>query len=129
MTIVVRFRAENGDYAIPVERVSEVRAATGLMPLPAPRAGVAGLMRRGDAALPVLATLDAAGRHVVIIDNGALSFGLLVGEVIGVQVVVDALVGAAPPGQGSPIGLGVIKDGPALTLLLDVDALAGQLSP
>ena len=42
---VVCFRAGEGDYAVPVEHVREVRAGDRLLPLPAPRPGVVGLLR------------------------------------------------------------------------------------
>jgi chemotaxis signal transduction protein len=125
---IVRFRTSEGDYAVPVEQVSEVRSAVGLTPLPAPQPGVVGLMRRGEEALPVLAILGAAGRHVVVIDKGPLSFGLLVEEVTGVHQVDEAQIGAPPPGQDRAVVSGVFHDELGLVLLLDVDALAGRLS-
>ena len=129
MSTIVRFRTSRGYYAVPVELVSEVRSAAGLTPLPAPRPGVAGLMRRGDEALPVLAILDSSGRHVVVIDKGPLSFGLLVDEVTGVHQVDETLIGAPPPGQDRVLVSGVVNDEDGLVLLLDVDALAGKLTP
>lgn len=130
MRTIVRFRTADGDYAIPVEQVSEVRSATELAPLPAPLPGVAGLMRRGDGAVPVLAVLGPQGRHAVIIEKGTLSFGLLVEEVTGVLQIDEAHIGAPPPGQDRPLVSGVLKDeaGLGLVLVLDVDALAGRLT-
>jgi chemotaxis signal transduction protein len=127
MRTIVRFRTSEGDYAVPVEEVSEVQSAAGLTPLPAPRPGVAGLMRRGDDALPVLTVLGALGRHVVVIDKGARSFGLLVEEVTGVQQIDEARIGDPPPGQVRDLVAGVLNEDGGLVLLLDVDALAGRL--
>jgi chemotaxis signal transduction protein len=124
---IVRFRTAHGDYAVPVDEVSEVRSAAGLTPLPAPRPGVAGLMQRGDEALPVLTVLSASGRHIVVIDKGPLSFGLLVDEVTAVHEVDDERIGAPPSGQDRDLVSGVLNDGGALVLLIDVDALAGKL--
>lgn len=128
MSTVVRFRTSKGEYALSVELVSEVRSATALTPLPTPRADVAGLMRRGDEALPVLAVLDSSGRHVVVVDNGPLSFGLLVEEVTGVHQVDETRIGSPPPGQDGTLVSGVFHDEEGLVLLLDVDALAGRLT-
>jgi chemotaxis signal transduction protein len=128
MITIVRFRTAEGDYAIPVEQVSEVRSATGLAPLPAPLPGVGGLMRRGNSAFPVLTTLGVLGHHVVIIEKGPLNFGLLVEEVTGVLQVDEAQIGAPPPGQERPLISGILNDEAGLVLLLDVDALAGKLA-
>jgi chemotaxis signal transduction protein len=126
---IVRFRTPHGDYAVPVEEVSEVRSAAGLTPLPAPRPGVAGLMRSGDEALPVLTILAATGRHVVVIDRGARSFGLLVEEVTAVHEIDEASIGVSPSGQDRELVSGVLSDDDGLVLLLDVDAVAGKLAP
>jgi chemotaxis signal transduction protein len=128
MRTIVRFRTSEGDYAVPVEQVSEVRSAAALTPLPAPGPGVIGLMSRGDEALPVLAIFGASGRHVVVVDEGSLSFGLLVDEVTGVQMIDEARIGAPPLGQDRTLVSGVVNDAPGVVLLLDVAALAGKLA-
>jgi chemotaxis signal transduction protein len=124
---IVRFRTVEGDYAVPVEHVSKVLSASALTPLPAPRPGVAGLMSRGDEALPVLEILGPSGRHVVVIDAGPVSFGLLVEEVTRIQHVDEARIDAPPSGQDRALVSGVLNDEPGLVLLLDVDALAAKL--
>lgn len=129
MRTIVRFRTGEGDYAVPVEQVLEVRSAAGLAPLPAPLPGVAGLMRRDNDALPVLTVLGSRGRHVVIVENGPLSFGLLVEEVTGVLQVDETQIGASPPGQHHRLVSGVLNGDEGLVMLLDVDALAGKLTP
>ena len=129
MRTIVRFRTSDGDYAVFVEQVTEVQSAADLTPLPAPKPGVAGLMRRGEDALPVLDLLGPVGRQVIVIDRGALSFGLLVDEVTGVHAIEDARIGAPPPGQDRGLVSGVLSDEGDLVLLLDVDALAGRLGP
>jgi chemotaxis signal transduction protein len=122
------FRTAEGAYAVPVEQVREVRSAAGLVPLPAPLPGVAGLMRLDTGALPVLAILGTRGRHIVVIDKGPLSFGLLVDEVTRVTQVDDAQIGAPPPGQDHPLVSGVLHGDEGLVMLLDVDALATRLA-
>ena len=129
MKTIVRFRTSDGDYAVLVEQVSEVQSAAGLTPLPAPKAGVAGLMRHGDEALPVLDLLGARGRHVVVIEHGPMAFGLLVDEVTGVHAIDESRIGAPPPGQDRDLVAAVLQDGGDLVLLLDVGALAGRLGP
>lgn len=58
MSTLVRFRTPGGECALPVEQVREVRLATGLRPLPAPRPGVVGLLPLGG---PVASSPPASG--------------------------------------------------------------------
>lgn len=124
----MRVRTSGAEYALPVERVSEVRSASGLTPLPEPREGVAGLMTRGGETITVLSVLCADGRHVVLVDAGDVTFGLLVDEVTGVHQVDDAAIGPSPAGQLRPMVEGVLTGEDAVVLLLDVAALARWLS-
>jgi chemotaxis signal transduction protein len=128
VTTVVRFRAPAGRYALPVEQVTEVRSSAGLTPLPEPRAGIAGLMRRGDDALTVLSILGEPGDHVIVIDDGGLSFGLLVAEVTGVQAVDEAEIGPPPSGQDGTTVSGVLVAEEGIVLLLDSAALRERLT-
>ena len=127
MKAIVRFRATDGEYALPVEVVTEVRSAAELTPLPAPRAGVAGLMMHGGDALPVLAVLGELGRHVLVIRASDVQFGLLVDEVIGVERVEDDLIGPPPRGQDRDSVTGVLVAEGNLVLLLDPVALGARL--
>ena len=99
MSAIVRFRTPDGDFAVPVEQVTEVRLLDGLRPLPAPREGVAGLLANGDGSLTVLSILGSQGRHVMVVDDGDLTFGLLVDEVLGVQHVDESEINPPPAGQ------------------------------
>jgi chemotaxis signal transduction protein len=128
VTTLVRFRAPTGEYALPVEHVTEVRSAADLAPLPAPREGVAGLMRRGDDAVTVLSVLGTPGEHIVVLDEGGLTFGLLVSEVTGVISVTDAEVGPPPPGQDRATVCGVLTGDDGIVLVLDSAALRGRLA-
>lgn len=128
MRTIVRFRTPKGDYALPVERVAEVRPAAELTLLPASQRGVAGVMRRGGGALTVLSILGELGRHVIVIDHGTVAFGLLVEEVTGVHRVDDELIGPPPPGQDDGTVAGVIVDGNGVVLLLDTEALRARLT-
>jgi len=127
MTSVVRFRTPKGDYAVPVAQVSEVRLAEGLRALPAPREGVAGLLADGESALTVLSVLGSEGRHVMVVDDGSLTFGLLVDEVTGVQHVDDTAISPPPEGQDRAVVAGVLAGDGSLVLLLDLAVLRGRL--
>ena len=134
MTTIVRFEAEQRQYAVPVDHVTEVCSASDLTPLPEPRAGVAGLMRRGDDAITILSmTADrrSSGDHIIVIDEGGLTFGLLVDQVTGVQDVTDEEISRIPPGQDRETVVGVFTPPEALdeiVLVLDCAALRGRLS-
>jgi chemotaxis signal transduction protein len=127
MTTFVRFRTPKGECAIPVDQVREVRLATGLRPLPAPREGVVGLLPREDDALSVLAVLGSVGRHVMVVDDGTLEFGLLVDEVLGVQNVEDASIDQPPAGQDRAVVAGVVSGDGTVMLVLDLEVLRGRL--
>jgi chemotaxis signal transduction protein len=126
---IVRFRASDAFYALPVEDVTEVRSAADVTALPAPRPGVAGLVPMPDGALTVLSILSQTGGHVIVVDEGSLTFGLLVDEVLDVVRIDDELIGPAPPGQAGEAVAGVVRDDSGLVLLLDAAALRGTLSP
>jgi chemotaxis signal transduction protein len=123
MTTMVRFRTPSGRYALAVDHVTEVRAATGITPLPEPRQGVAGLLRRGDEALTVLSVLGEPGTHVIVIDDGGHTFGLLVEEVTGVHAVDDGQIGPPPAGQDRGAVSGVLPVDDGLVLVLDATSL------
>lgn len=125
----VGFRTEAGQYAVPVEDTREVRGAEGIMPLPAPRAGVVGLLQRGEEALPVLDALGTGRGHVLVLDPAGQPFGLLVEEVTGVVSVDEADIGDPPAGQEDPVVTGVVSMGDSLLLLVDAAALATALAP
>lgn len=128
MTTLVRFRVPAGEYALPVERVTEVRSSAGISPLPEPRPGVAGLLRRGDEVLTVLSVLGEVGDHVILLDEAGLTFGLLVTEVLGVRAVEEGDIGPPPPGQDGTMVSGVVVGEDGLVLLLDAVALRGRLA-
>jgi purine-binding chemotaxis protein CheW len=126
---LVRFRVSETAYALPVEHVTEVRSAADMTSLPAPRAGVAGLVARAGDALTVLSVLGDAGGHVIVVDEGPLTFGLLVDEVTEVVRVDEARIGPPPEGQAGGAVAGVMHDDGELVLVLDAAALRGTLTP
>jgi chemotaxis signal transduction protein len=118
---MVFFRAAGTDYAVPVGNVREVRSRAGLLPLPAPRPGVVGLLSDGGKALTVIAPLGD-GAHVLLLDHDDASFGLVVGEVTGVDTPTGT-VGPPPAGQVDHLVSGVITMPAGLVLVVDVAAL------
>ena len=128
MTTIVRVRTPDGEYALPVDRVREVRSVGGLTPLPEARDGVAGLLHLGGRSITVLSLLASEGAHVVVIDADDLTFGLLVDEVAGVEQVADDAVGPSPVGQDRPMVDGVLMTADGVVLRLDVAALARWLA-
>ena len=128
MTTIVRVRTPDGDYALPVDRVREVRSVGGLTPLPEARDGVAGLLHLGSTTITVLSLLASEGAHVVVIDVDDVTFGLLVDEVAGVEQVADDAVGPSPAGQGRVMVDGVLTTADGVVLRLDVSALARWLA-
>jgi chemotaxis signal transduction protein len=107
----VRFRTDAAYCLLPVEAVREVSDAQGLTSLPAARAGVVGLVRRGGRSLSVLAPFGT-GKFVVIVETAGAAFGLIVQEVLGVVHVAEADVEPAPAGQLDPLVVGLVgRDG------------------
>jgi chemotaxis signal transduction protein len=128
VTTVVAFRSGGQHWAVALDRVQRVLAARGLLPLPNPKPGVAGLLHRDGDTVPVLAALGGGELgQVLVLDDRGTHFGLLVDEVIGIERV-PGQPGPVPPGQRSPLVAGVLP-GADPRLLLDVAALTGWLAP
>ena len=125
---VVAFRSGGQHWAVALERVQRVLAARGLLPLPDPRPGVAGLLHRDGDTVPVLSALGGGQLgQVLVLDDHGRSVGLLVDEVIGIERV-PVQPRPVPEGQRSPLVAGVLP-GRDPRLLLDVAALTGWLAP
>jgi chemotaxis signal transduction protein len=126
MTTVVCFRTGDGEYAVPVECVREVRSRAALLPLPGAQTGVAGLMPYGGRTLTVLTTLGAGRDQVLLLEHGDRAFGLLVEEVTRVMNVDDQ-IGPPPRGQEGEYISGVVSTDDGFLLLVDIDALDENL--
>jgi chemotaxis signal transduction protein len=111
MTTVVSFRSGGQDWAVPLDRVQRVVGGRGLLPLPDPRPGVAGLLHRDGHTVTVVSPLGGGQPgQVLVLDGGGTSIGLLVDEVVGIERVQEA--GTAPPaGQRSPLVAAVLPGG------------------
>ena len=95
MTTVVSFRSGGQDWAVALERVQRVLGARGLLALPDPRPGVAGLLHRDGSTVTVVSPLGAGRGQVLVLDGDGTSIGLLVDEVVGIERVPQEA--AAPP--------------------------------
>jgi hypothetical protein len=126
VTTVVNFCAGGGRYCVPVATAVVVRAASGLVALPVPRAGVVGLLPT-DPPIAVLAVLGSGRDHVLVLTVEGQTFGLLVEEVTGLSRIDDAEIGGAPDGQAEDFIAGVITRDDGLVLLADPAVLAGRL--
>jgi chemotaxis signal transduction protein len=127
VTTVVSFRSGGQGWAVALDRVQRVLAARGLLPVPDPKPGVAGLLYRDGDAVPVVSPLGAGGGQVLVLEENGTSIGLLVDEVVGIERV-QGEAGPPPAGQRSPLVAGVLA-GASPLLLLDVAALTGWLAP
>jgi chemotaxis signal transduction protein len=116
MRTVVRFDTSEGRYAVAVEHTREVRPASGLVQLPAARAGVVGVLPDDDGTLTVVSSLGEGRDHVLVLDTGERAFGLLVQEVAGVVAVEEATIGPPPAGQAGPLVIGTIPDADGLVM-------------
>jgi purine-binding chemotaxis protein CheW len=128
MTTLVCFRTGDGEYAVPVESVREVRSGGALLPLPGARTGVAGLVEYEGKTLTVLTTLGAGENQVLLLEHGDHAFGLMVEEVTRVMSV-DNQVGPPPRGQEQDYISGVVSTDDGFLLLVDIDALDEGLCP
>jgi chemotaxis signal transduction protein len=126
MRTMVCFQAAGAAYCLPVEATRGVRASSGMIVLPAARPDVAGLMP-GDPPLTVISPLGAGGGHILVVESGDTTFGLLVDKVSGLRRVEDAEVRVAPRGQDRGLVSGTLADGDHLIMVADADALAERL--
>jgi chemotaxis signal transduction protein len=124
---IVRFRAGDGRYAVPVEHAQHVLSPEGLTELPSGRPDVAGLLDIDGRALTIFTTLGPGGRHVLVLGEDRPRLGLLVAEVEGVERVDEAEVGSPPGGQRAPFVSGVISCPEGMVLLIDAGTLAQTL--
>jgi chemotaxis signal transduction protein len=128
MRTLVHFETGGGEWAVPIERVHEVRLPHGLTPLPVPKAGIAGVIRRGDEILTVLSVLGAGAGHVLVLEGAGERFGLVVESALGILRVEESAITPPPAGQENPVVSGVIRaEKERMILLLDADELAKGL--
>ena len=128
MRTLVHFETMDGEWAVPIERVQEVRLPYGITPLPVPKDGIAGVIRRGDEILTVLSVLGHGAGHILVLDGAGERFGLVVESAIGILRVEESAITAPPAGQENPVVSGVIRaEEQRMILVLDADELAKEL--
>lgn len=128
MLTLVHFRTQTAEWAVPIDRVHEVRPAEGIAPLPVPRRGVAGVLRREEEVLTVASILGEGAGHVIVLEGGGEVFGILAEAALGILRADETTLTPPPAGQEGPVVSGVVRaDGGRMVLLLDVDELARVL--
>ena len=126
MTTMVCFTAANAEYCLPVQAARGVRPVEGLILLPDPNPDVAGMIP-GDPPLTVISPLHGDRGHILLIEAGGKTFGLLVDVVTGLRRIDDADIGPPPDGQKNPLVSGTLHSDGRLILVADPLALAGHL--
>lgn len=126
MKTLVNFRTSAGSYCVPVDATLAVRRADGLIPLPAPRPGVVGILP-GDEPITVLSVLGDGPDEVLVLVGNGHTFGLLVEAVTGLSRVQEADIHVAPSGQDQALVCGVINGDDGMVLMADTAAMAARL--
>jgi chemotaxis signal transduction protein len=126
MTTMVCFTAARAEYCLPVQATRSVRTANEMISLPDPSPDVAGMLP-GDPPLTVISPLHSERGHILVIEAGDKTFGLLVDAVTGLRRIDDADLGPAPEGQGRPLVSGTLYSDGRMVLVADPIALAGEL--
>ena len=123
---MVCFSSAGTVYCLPVEAARAVRRADGMVPLPAARPDVTGIIP-GDPPLTVLSPLGPGGRHILVLETDGKRFGLLVDAVSGLRRIDEADIRPDPEGQDRTLVSGTIDTGDGLILLTDPAALVERL--
>jgi chemotaxis signal transduction protein len=126
LTTMVCFRSDGVSYCLPVEATRAVRPATGLVALPAPRPGIAGILP-GPPPVTVVCALGTGGRQILLAEAGGTTFGLLVDEVTGLRRVAPDDIRPAPDGQDRALVCGTFDVAGQLVLVVDPAALGSRL--
>lgn len=126
MTTMVFFSTPAAAYCMPVESTRGVRRSTGMINLPAPRVDIAGIIP-GDPPMTVISALGTGGGHILVLEAGTTTFGLLVDAVTGLRRIATSDLGPPPEGQDLPLVSGTVQVDGHLVLVADPDALAGRL--
>jgi chemotaxis signal transduction protein len=127
MRTMVRFSMSGIEYCLPVESTRAVRALEGLVPLPAPRQHVAGLLP-GDPPLLVLSPFGVGGRRIIVVQaDDDVAFGLLVDEVAGLRRIDETSVRTAPRGQERGLVSGTVDMDGELVMVADPTAMGADL--
>jgi chemotaxis signal transduction protein len=124
MKTMVTFCAAGATYCLPVEATRAVRSSVGMVALPAPNTNVAGLLP-GDPPLTVVSPFGSDGGHILVLQEGDTTYGLLVDTVTGLENIDESDIRPAPQGQQQALVSGSITINGQLVLLTDAIA-AGE---
>jgi chemotaxis signal transduction protein len=126
VTTMVCFTAAGAEYCLPVQAARSVRTSDAMISLPDPNPDVTGMLP-GDPPLTVISPLHSERGHILVIEAGDKTFGLLVDAVTGLRRIDDAELGPAPEGQGRQLVCGTLYSNGRMILVADPFALAGEL--
>lgn len=126
MMTMVCFRSAGAEYCLPVEATLAVRTIAGIRSVPGSASDIAGILP-GRPPLTVISALGDGGTHVLVVESGATTFGLLVDAVTGLRHVALDDIRPAPTDRGRSLISGTIDTDGELTLVADPDALAARL--
>lgn len=127
MSALVCFTTPHGALALSVGVARGVIDHAGVIPLPEPVPGIAGLLRPEREALPVLDVLGAAGRHVLLLSVAGRRFGLIAGEVTHVLRLGELTIGPPPDGPSGTLIAGTLRTVDGTVLVVDEHALVARL--
>jgi chemotaxis signal transduction protein len=123
---MVCFKSAGAAYCLPVETTRAVRTTAGILPLPGAGRDVVGMVP-GQPPLTVISVLGSGGNHILVVEIGDTTFGLLVDAVTGLRRIAAADIRPAPKGQHRGFISGTIDTDGQLVLVADPIALAAQL--
>ncbi|SDL06502.1 hypothetical protein E3T54_03815 [Cryobacterium sp. Sr8] len=126
MMTMVCFRSAGAGYCLPVEATRAVRPADGIRSLPGAASDIVGILP-GQPPLTVISALGGGGSHVLVVETGETTFGLLVDAVTGLRRISAADIRPAPTGQGRAFISGTVDSDGELMLVADPVALAARL--
>lgn len=126
MTTMVCFKSAGAAYCLPVEAARAVRTSSGILALPGARPDIVGIVP-GQPPLTVISVLGNGGKHILVVETGDTTFGLLVDAVIGLRRIDAADIRPAPTGQERAFISGTIDTDGEMVLVADPVALAAWL--
>jgi chemotaxis signal transduction protein len=126
MMTMVSFQAAGAAYCVPLQATRSVRTDDDLIPLPDPAADIVGIIP-GDPPLTVISPLQSAGGHILVMEAGHKTFGLLVDEVTGLERCDGNAIRPAPDGQERVLVSGTLEIDGRVVFVADPTALAARL--
>ncbi|MBV9659552.1 MAG: chemotaxis protein CheW [Acidimicrobiales bacterium] len=126
MTSLVCFESDRAEFGVPIESVLQIRSGEDLFSLPDSRPGVVGFIECDGVAVAVLDSFGVENRHVLLLNYGGRTFGLLV-DLVTKVITTDDSLGPPPRGQQREWIVGVASLDEGLLFVVDVEALDKRL--